>query len=128
MQIDAVHEIERADTPLREGVGAAVQVPPSKVAASPEGPTSVQVPPRLHVTATPTTADLPVGATLHSLPSQLPSTNWSDVPATSAPTATHLRAKLQDTPYKWLLSEVAVPTARSSDHMPWWSTSTMAWA
>jgi hypothetical protein len=126
MQIDAVHEIELVDTRLRGGVGAAVQVPLSKVATSPEGPTSVHVPAELHVTATPTMADGGVGTTLQACPSQLPSSSWSEVPATRLPTATHLRARLHDTPYKWLPSEAAVPTARSSDHVPWWSTSTMA--
>ena len=66
MQIDEVHEIERADTPVWGGVGAAVQEPPSKVETSPEGPTSVQVLAELHVTATPTIADGGVGTTLQA--------------------------------------------------------------
>jgi hypothetical protein len=128
MQIDDVHEMELADTPLRWGVAAVVQVPLSKVATSPEGPISVQVPPELHVTPTPTIADGDLGPALQARPSQLPSSNRLEAPPTMSPTATHLVARPHDTPYKWLLSEDAVPTARSRDQAPWWSTSTIAWA
>jgi hypothetical protein len=100
MQIDEVHEMELADTPVWGGVGAAVQEPLSKLATSPEGPTSVHVPPGLHVTATPTIADGGVGATLQARPSQLPSSSNLEVPATRSPTPTHLLAGLHDTPYK----------------------------
>jgi hypothetical protein len=128
MQVDAVHEMELADTRGRLGVGAAVQVPFSRVATPPEGPTSVHVPTGTHVTATPTIADGALGTALQARPSQLPSSNKLEAPPTISPTATQLRAKAHDTPYKWLLSEDAVPTSRSRDHAPWWSTSTIAWA
>jgi hypothetical protein len=128
MQVDDVHEMELADTRAWRGVGAAIQVPFSKVATPPEGPTSVHVPPVPHVTATPTIADGDLGAALQPWPSQLPSSNKLEVPPTMSPTATQLLARAHDTPYKWLLSEDAAPTSRSRDQAPWWSTSTMAWA
>jgi hypothetical protein len=120
--------MDLADTPVPGLAGAGVQEPLCKVATSPVGPTSVQVPAELQVTETPTIEDRRVGATLQERPSHLPSSNDLEVPATTAPTATHLLAKLHETPYKWLLSADALPTARSSDQSPWWSTSTMAWA
>ena len=90
MQIDAVHEIELADTRFRGGVGAGIHVPLSKVATSPEGADlgACARRPACH-------CDADDGRWWRSGPrprfaaSQSPSSSWSEVPATRSPTATH---------------------------------------